>query len=539
MNTWNQGTEALREVPAEHKELTPAPATPSNSPEQVEIDLLELAFLLLDRLHFILLFFLTGALILNAYSYFFIHPSYQSTASIYIVSASGGSVVDLTDLNIGSNLKNDYKELIMSYPVLDRVSEQLELGLSTRAMQNMITITNPTDTRILKLTATAQSPELARDIANTLAEVAVEFLPETMSTDAPNIAQRARLEKRKTAPSYSKFTLMGGMIGAMAYCAWVVVQHLMDDTIHGESDAQDFFGSPPLATIPYALAMDTEKRTESAEPKQQESVAGVIHVNIPTLPYSAEEALNRLRVNVKFSGKNTRRILVTSSVPNEGKSHIAIHLWKMLADAGHRTLLLDADLRKSVMKKTLQFASQEEYHSLAYYLSGLSEYQDVIYKTNIENADIIPCVNLLQNPSSLLEDPRLKELLNHLAEDYDYVIIDTPPLVSVSDGALIAALCDGAIVVVRSGETPRALIRQSLTQLERAHCRVLGTVLNGVSAGIRGYGYGRYYYGGYYYGRYYSKYYGNYYANYYGGTENEGEAQKKHKKHKWFGKKKS
>ena len=121
-----------------------------------EIDLVGLMWMLIGNLRYLVLFFLIGALVFNAYSYFFIHPTYQSTATIYIVSASGGSVVDLTDLNIGTSLKADYKELIMSYPVLDRVSKKLDLNWSTEKMAAAISITNPTYTRILKLTATAE-----------------------------------------------------------------------------------------------------------------------------------------------------------------------------------------------------------------------------------------------------------------------------------------------------------------------------------------------------------------------------------------------
>lgn len=236
--------------------------------EEMEIDLLELALMLLDQIHYIILCFLLGALLVNAYSYFFIHPTYQSTASLYIVSASGGSVVDLTDLNIGTNLKNDYQELIMSYPVLDRVSEELNLGLDTQAMSRLISITNPTDTRILKLTATAESPELARDIANTLADVAVEFLPDTMSTDPPNIAQRARLATRKAGPSYIKLTAIGGLLGAMACCAWFVMNYLLDDTIRSSADLEKYFGAVPLATIPYSDELDSSKRRRNRQKEE-------------------------------------------------------------------------------------------------------------------------------------------------------------------------------------------------------------------------------------------------------------------------------
>lgn len=238
-----------------------------------------------------------------------------------------------------------------------------------------------------------------------------------------------------------------------------------------------------------------------------------IELKIPDLPYEAEEALNRLRVNVKFSGKTIQRILVISSVPNEGKSHVSIYLWKMLAEAGFKAVLVDADLRKSVMKERLSFSCPEEYQGLDYYLSGLAEYEDVVHETNVENGHLVPCTQLLQNPSSLLEDIRFSDLFDRLAADYDYVIVDSPPLISVSDGALIAAICDGAILVVRSGETPRGLVKQSLMQLERSGCRLLGTVLNGVAPS--GPGYGKY---GKYYGRY-SRYYSKYYGEYYGTSE--------------------
>lgn len=236
-----------------------------------------------------------------------------------------------------------------------------------------------------------------------------------------------------------------------------------------------------------------------------------IELTVPELSYAAEEALNRLRVNVKFSGKNMKKLLIISSVPNEGKSHIALYLWKMLAEAGFRTVLVDADLRKSVMKNDAKFQTEGECPGLAYYLSGLAEYEDVVHETNIENAYLVPCMNSLQNPSPLLEDARLGELMDLLAERHDYVIVDSPPLISVTDGVQLAGVCDGAILVVRCGETPRSLIRQSLNQLERTNCRLLGTVLNGVSRTGRSY-YGRSYYGGYYYNRYYNKYYSNYYG---------------------------
>ena len=204
-----------------------------------------------------------------------------------------------------------------------------------------------------------------------------------------------------------------------------------------------------------------------------------LNVNLPELPYAVSEAMNRLRINIKFCGKNTRKILLTSCQPNEGKSTISAYLWKMLAEAGFPTVLVDVDLRKSVMKTRFQMDYDDDTTmGLNHYLSGMAEYEDVVYSTNIPNGYMVPCTQLLENPSALLEDIRFKELLNTLSENYRFVIIDSPPLGSVADGALIASLCDGAVLVVRAGTTPRTLIKQSLYEIQQSGCKLLGTVLN-------------------------------------------------------------
>ena len=221
-------------------------------------------------------------------------------------------------------------------------------------------------------------------------------------------------------------------------------------------------------------------------------------ITLPELPYAVEEAMNRLRINIKFCGKNTRKILLTSCLPNEGKSTISAYLWKMLAEAGFPTVLVDVDLRKSVMKKRFQIEYEEDMKGLNHYLSGMAEYEEVVYETNIQNGYIVPCTQLLENPSALLEDVRFQELLDKLAQNYRFVIIDTPPLGSVSDGALSASMCDGAVLGVCAGETPKAMIRQSLHEIEQSGCKLLGTVLNRAEVKSRAYGK--------YYGKYANKY---------------------------------
>ena len=223
-----------------------------------------------------------------------------------------------------------------------------------------------------------------------------------------------------------------------------------------------------------------------------------VNVELVDLPYSVEEALNRLRINIKFSGHSTKKILVTSSVPNEGKSFISVYLWKMLAEAGFKTAFIDLDLRKATATNRYKVKTAEEVKGMDYYLSGIANYEDVVYSTNIENGYFIPCTNVLENPTVLLEDPKFKELLNKLSDEFRYVIIDSPPLDNVADGALLASMCDGAVMVVRSGYVSKKIIKQAVDQLDRVGCKLLGTVLNRVPKSKKKYG--KYYNYGYGYG---------------------------------------
>lgn len=224
----------------------------------------------------------------------------------------------------------------------------------------------------------------------------------------------------------------------------------------------------------------------------------------PQLPYSVEEAINRLRINVSFFGSDIRKIIIISSEPNEGKSFIAMSLWKQMALAGEKSILVDADLRKSVMVEKYQISREDgkELWGLSHYLSDNKKLEDCILTTDLAQGDLLPNVNNVVNPSMLLESRRFVELLDQLSRTYRYVFIDVPPLGLVSDAERIGSLCDGAILTVRSGMTPKGIIRNSIAQLERTGCPLLGIVLNRVGAG--GGHYGKYYGGKYYSDQYYS-----------------------------------
>lgn len=236
--------------------------------------------------------------------------------------------------------------------------------------------------------------------------------------------------------------------------------------------------------------------------------------NMPELPYAMEEAINRLRINISFLGTDIRKIMVISTMPNEGKSFVAMQLWHQIAQAGTPTLLLDADLRKSVMTDKYGIALEEgTMQGTSHYLANDYPIENAIYHTQWEKGDILPNVDNVVNPSMLLESERFEEMLRYVEQKYRYVFVDSPPLNLVSGGERIGNLCDGAVLVVRGGVTSKNMVKNSIRQLERAGCPLLGIVLNRVEGAKGGYYYKRY--GGKYYG---SRYYGGkYYSDtYYG-----------------------
>jgi len=212
-----------------------------------------------------------------------------------------------------------------------------------------------------------------------------------------------------------------------------------------------------------------------------DSMKTLIINNLNKPSYATEEGLNRLRVNFGFCGSDFRKVIITSSTPDEGKSYVSFQLWYKLAEAGKKVVLVDADLRKTVLPSRHEIRSEKgTYQGLAHYLSGQAEIDDVLFRTNIENAYMVPITNTISNPAILLQNPRMEILLNTLAESYDYVLVDTPPLGSVSDGGAIASLCDGALLVVRSGVTPSRMVMASMKQLEYSNCKLMGIVLSRV-----------------------------------------------------------
>lgn len=219
------------------------------------------------------------------------------------------------------------------------------------------------------------------------------------------------------------------------------------------------------------------------------------------MDYRTSEAYKSLRTNIQFCGADVKVISFTSCTPNEGKSSVSFNLAVSFAESGKKVILIDADMRKSVLAGRYKVGSIKG--GLAHFLAGQKALGDVCLQTDIENMDIIFSGPFVPNPAELLESELFLKLVSYCRKKYDYVLIDTPPLGSVIDSAIVASVVDGAVIVIEADAISYHFVQQIKKQLERSNVKILGTVLNKVPVEKGKYGYGRY---GKYYGRYYGKY---------------------------------
>ena len=201
-----------------------------------------------------------------------------------------------------------------------------------------------------------------------------------------------------------------------------------------------------------------------------------VDIKIPKLDYSAAESYKSLRTNLQFCGEDKKIIAITSCTPNEGKSSVTMNLAISLTEAGKKVLLVDADLRKSVLVGRTRV--RESVKGLTHYLSRQASLIDVICSTNVNNFHMIYAGPVPPNPAELLSGKLFHEMLKSLRKIYDYILIDTPPLGSVIDSVVIAEECDGSVMVIESGVISYRFAQEVKAQLEKSNCPIIFVVLN-------------------------------------------------------------
>lgn len=231
----------------------------NNDSKETEIDLLELLFVIKKKIWLVLVMGIGGALIVGLITIFFIKPVYSSTAQLYILSSST-SLTSLADIQIGSSLTKDYVQLVQSRPVVEQVIDNLELDMSCDAVLSKMTFSNPSDTRILVITAQDEDPELAKDLVNQFALVSRVQIASIMNTEAPSVVELGIVNEKPVSPSLVKNVLVGCIAGILLAVLIIFIEFMMDDTIKTQEDVEKYLGLNTLASIPLRAGSTKEKR---------------------------------------------------------------------------------------------------------------------------------------------------------------------------------------------------------------------------------------------------------------------------------------
>ncbi len=225
---------------------------------EIEIDLLELLYVLRRRIAVILLCTALLGGLFGVYSAFFITPIYESTSKLYILTQST-SLTSLTDIQVGTSLTQDYKELITSRSILNQVSDNLGLDITYEAFLQRVSINNPNNTRIIAISVQDTDPDRAKVIADELADVSRENISNIMSTDAPSVYEYGYVTNRPVSPNIVRNTLIGALLGVFVSIAFVSVLYIMDDTVKTSEDVEKYLKLNTMASIPLREDMQKQK----------------------------------------------------------------------------------------------------------------------------------------------------------------------------------------------------------------------------------------------------------------------------------------
>lgn len=439
--------------------------------------------------------------------------TYSATSKLYIVNKDS-SGVNISDLQLGTVLTLDYQEVFKTWEVHKMVIEELDLPYSYQQMQSMLTISNPEETRILYITVSNPDAKMAAKIANAYAKAAKTFIINTMEGVVPSdfsIALEPSVGSGANVGSSAVIGFVGGGVLAVAILAFLFV---LDNRPRSPEAIQQYGGIPTLSVFPankdkHPAGKFTSKNKETPAIKSAPTGNYLEVSNFPQLDYVCNEAMNTLCTNLSYCGKDIRKIMITSRYAGEGKSYIAMNLLRTFSQLGKRTVLIDTDLRASGIQSDyrLRYSTQSHY-GLSEYLSGICGLDEAVYQTNLPNTYMIPAGHEAPNPLQLLDTRSMGELIEQLAEQFDVVLVDTPPVGVLADAVALAKFCDGALLVVGYCKGKQQEIGDAVENIKQTGCKVLGAVFNGVkfnSMSNRHYYYSSERYASHYNKRYYTR----------------------------------
>lgn len=393
--------------------------------------------------------------------------TYQSSMTFFVATGAGDQSANnpVQADEFAQRRINSYVGLISSELLAERVVADARVDLPPDVVSSMISATVDPDTVLMNVTITDTDPErslvLARSLEANLDAVIGEV--ENRDSGAPvqlRVISGPTLNPDPVAPRTGLNMGLGLLLGVGLGVAQALIRDRIDTSFRSREQLARATGFPVLAML---QEQSGSKRTPILLPRGGRS--------------SLAESLRHLRTNLRFvdAASPVRVLVVSSSVESEGKSTISANLAQSFAETGRRVLLIDADLRRPRLESYLDL---EPSAGLTSVLIGEAGLHDVTQEWGPDGLEVLASGPIPPNPNELLGGPVMEQLLRTARQDYEMVVIDTPPILPVADALIVAAVADGAILVVRHGRTTAEQVARSLEMLKAASARVLGSVLS-------------------------------------------------------------
>lgn len=393
-------------------------------------------------------------------------PVYESTSQVYISTSAAQGVQDLVQ---GSNFTqrqvSTYADLVTTPQVLEPVATTLGLPGGAEALERSLRAQEVPNTVLIDITASDPDPRLAADKANAVGEEFAVMIEELESGgrdgESPvlaNVVRPARPADDPASPDVTRNLLIALLLGLVLGPVLALLREILDTKVRDEADVTALTD----ATILGRIGVDREDTEQ------------LLYDTDPHSPRA--EAFRKLRTNLQFieAAQAHRSFVITSSLPGEGKTTTTLSLARTLAEGGSRVVVVDADLRRP---RLLEAVGLDGSVGLTNLLIGELTVDETT-QTWLGKVDLIGSGPIPPNPSELLGSPRMRELLEVLNRDYDYVLLDAPPLLPVTDAAILTSLTGGTIAVVGCGLIDREHVRGSLEILTNVEAPLVGLVLN-------------------------------------------------------------
>ncbi|WP_282958886.1 polysaccharide biosynthesis tyrosine autokinase [Gordonia sp. SCSIO 19800] len=412
-------------------------------------------------------------------------PVYRANVELYVTSGSEENAQSAYQGSLASQQRvSSYARLVTAEPVLAEALQYGGLSMSIDDASSKLSADTTPETVLLTVSADDTNPQTAAALANGVARAMTEFVTELEKPSGGGnalakltVVKPAKVADDPVSPQALRNLLIGLVAGTAVGGIVLYIRRQLDTKIRSQEDLSELTDSPVLTVVP----RDSDLGAGRA-------------LNFGVGASSAAEAFRRLRTNLSFVSVNgpVTRLVVTSARESEGKTTSAVNVASALAEAGHSVVLVDADLRRPRVASRLRVDSSV---GLSDVLRGTASWRDLVQPSGIDYLDVLSPGQSPPNPAELLGSRRAKDCIAELSQHYDYVIIDTPPVLPVTDAAVVAQLVDGALLVARAGTTHKRELANAVSQLDAAQVPVLGLILNDTTDRHGGYGYGYRYYG--------------------------------------------